>query len=140
MAEGKSRQVPLLIYDTSWNNPREFPTWRMGDPIPPDALHLALVNTGDKSVDAVWLHVAHCNTQGDTELDTWLKFEGPFLPGQAYADARAVAPDMNYLRVGTSAHLMILAARLEGAAGDQEFRDDVPKLLTKGVSNFCPKF
>jgi hypothetical protein len=139
MTEGKSRQVPVLIYDTSWNNPYEFPTWRMGDPIPPDALHLALANTGDETVDTVWLHVAHCNTRGDTELDGWLRFDGPFQPGQTYADARAVDADMNYLRIGSSMHLVILGARLDGAAGKQEFPDDVAKLLTSGISNFCPR-
>lgn len=139
MAEGKSRQVPVLIYDTSWNNPYEFPTWRMGDPIPPDALHLALLNTGDKTVDTVWLHVAHCNTRGDTELDGWLRFDGPFQPGQTYADARAVDADMNYLRIGASMHLVILGARLDGAAGKQDFQGDVAKLLASGISNFCPR-
>jgi len=139
LREGASRQVPVLIYDTSWNDPREAPSWRMGDPVPKDALHMGLVETGDRPVDTLWLHVAHCTAQGAPVLDTWLKFEGPFQPGQVYADARAVGWLPDYLRVGASMHLVILAVRIEDASGTQEFRDDVDKLLTHGVSNFCPK-
>jgi hypothetical protein len=139
LAEGKTRQVPVLIYDTAWNNPYEFPTWRMGDPIPKDELHIALVNTGDQAMATVWLHVAHCNSQGNTELDHWLRFDGPFQPGQVDDDARATLdPDDSYLRLGTSTHLVILSIRVDDAGGTHEFHD-VGKLLTSGISNFCPK-
>jgi hypothetical protein len=139
LAKGRTRQVPVLIYDTAWNNPYEFPTWRMGDPIPKDELHIAVTNTGDQAIATVWLHVAHCNSQGNTELDHWLRFDGPFQPGQSYNDARATLdPDDSYLRLGTSTHLVILSIRVDDAGGAHEFHD-VGKLLTSGISNFCPK-
>ncbi len=140
MAEGGSRQVPVQIYDTAWNDPRDFPTWRMGDPVPKDALHIALVNTGSQTIGTVWLHVAHCTPQGDTEYENWLRFDGPFQPGQSYADARATLdPDDSYLRLGTSVHLVILSVRVDDSSGTHEFRKDVAKLLGAGISNFCPK-
>jgi hypothetical protein len=140
MTEGRSRQVPVLIYDTAWNNPREYPSWRMGDPVPKDALHIALVNTGDQDIATVWLHVAHCNPQGVPESDSWLKFDGPFQPGQSYNDVRATLdPNESYLRYGLLIHLTILSVRVDDAGGTHEFHDDVTKVLTSGVSNFCPK-
>ena len=75
--EGGTRQVPMLIYDISWNNPRG--TWNnrhQGDPVPPGAFYVRLKNTHAQEIKTVMVYVSRCGAKASKYSGNWLMLQG----------------------------------------------------------------
>lgn len=135
--EASSRHVPLLIYNTSWNDPHggggRLAVW--------------VANDQDKTIDSIELTVAVCGAKGAAEYSTPLVLGGPFyghtksvsLPSWPI-DARFY-PGAGYVYKDaalSSGHMLIQSIKITYSDGKQEIYDkDVNQLLTKNISNYC---
>ncbi|MGH8402276.1 MAG: hypothetical protein ACRESO_02555 [Gammaproteobacteria bacterium] len=135
--EANGRHVPILIYNTSWNDPHggggRLAVW--------------VVNNQDKRIDSIKLTVAACGAKGAAEDSTPLVLGGPFdghansvsLPSWPI-DARFY-PGAGYVykdAAVSSGHMLIQSIKIAYSDGTQEiYNKDVDQLLTKNISNFC---
>jgi hypothetical protein len=136
LAEGKSRNVPLFIYHTSWNSQR-FDGGKM---------MVGLVSFDDRPIESILLSVSPCGNKGEVLAPKSLVIGGPFKRGLIYAtfpawpfnyaDTWHVPDPAEYST--TTDHLMIKAVTIEYEDGTREVHDkDVAQLLDKSISNFC---
>lgn len=135
--EADRRHVPLLIYNTSWNDPHggggRLAVW--------------VANNQDKRIDSIELTVAACGAKGAAEYSTPLVLGGPFyghtksvsLPSWPI-DARYY-PSAGYIyeeAAISSGHLLIQSIKISYSNGKQDiYKQDVDQLLTKNISNYC---
>ncbi len=137
MAEGKARNVPLLIYYTSWNDPHAL----YNVPMVVD-----LVNTGNQEIKSVTLLMQDCGSQGIESDVHSLTLIGPYAPGRTYIIhpswpvqysqwiSRRQAEDA----AKTIDHMVIVAVEIVDSDGMKStYNNNVSKLLTSSISNFC---
>jgi len=137
MSEGKTRNVPLLIFATSWNDPHALYNSRM---------LVGLLNTGDRQIKSVVLHTADCGSKGITDDTQTLDLGGPFLPGKSYAIrpswpvqySQWISRERAEAAAKTSSHIVITAIDIIDSSGSKSvYVKDVSELLTSNISNFC---
>lgn len=137
--DANSRHVPLLIYNTSWNDPK----WGGG------RLAVWLDNKQDKTINSIELTVAVCGIKGTAGGSTPLILGGPFFGNTDYVSLPSWPIDIrNYTEAGygyrgaaiSSGHMVIQSVKIVYADGQQDIYDekDVDQLLTKNISNYCP--
>lgn len=138
VAEGTTRNVPLLIYNTSWNG------------APPLSVHMkkslavGLINTGHGTIDSVALYVASCPLQANAPNTQRIALTGPFLPGTSYVaqylpPAGSELPGTHGLPGPYQRQLVIRAIGVTLAGGTEEtYRNNVSQFLTANISNYCP--
>ncbi len=141
-AEGAARQVPMLIYGTSWNNPRG--TWKnrhKGDPVPPGAFYVRLKNTHAQEIKTVMVYVSRCGAKASKYSGNWLMLRGPFAPDKDYTVIPVpIGIDVDDLLPWNQVnHLLITEVRVEDTDGKtlDYVSSDVAKVLASGISNFC---
>lgn len=144
ITEGNGRHVPILIYDTYWNDPYQWSTRHRGDPLPGDFLYIEFVNANKQPISSIELYVQQCGTRGAVSLGGWLRFTGPFSPRRNYK----IIPSYSSLSEGTGLHsfggigrpehLIIKSVTVYDANGDiHKYYDNVSLLLSKNIANFC---
>lgn len=135
--EAKGRHSPLLIYNTSWNDPREGG----------GRLAVWIANNQDKQIDSIVLTVAPCGAKGAAQESEPLVLGGPFYGHTNYVslpswpiDARFY-PGTGYVYEDEaihSGHMVIQSIKITYSDGKEEVhKKDVNQLLTKNISNFC---
>lgn len=135
MAQGQQRNVPLMIYNTSWNDASRTD---MGT----GYLTVGLVNTGSTQIASVTLYVASCPLQANAPNTHEVTLSGPFLSGKAYVTQYAVpssARQIGHGPIGWAVRpLVIQAIGVTDASGRQTtYRDNVAQMLTPNISNYC---
>jgi hypothetical protein len=139
VAMAKARQVPVLIYATSWNDPREI--------MLPTRMSVSLAVTGEQAIHAITLELAPCGLIGSMGESKPLVLGGPFYPDTAYvvrpswpidyrsASSRHDAEDA----ANQTTHMVIQSIEVDGADGQlQVFEgNDLKPLLTDTISNYC---
>ena len=137
MTEGKARNVPLLIYDTSWNDPHALYNTRMA---------VGLLNPSDEKINSVTLRMANCGSKGITEYTQALNLGGPFLPGKFYVIhpswlvqySQWISREATEAAAKTSSHMVIKGVEIiDNNDKKYIYNKDVSKLLTSNISNFC---
>ena len=143
-AEGNARHVPLMIYDTSWNNPYPMQTFSRGSVIgsnPSGSAYVQLVNTQDRPIEQVLLTLSECEFKGDSGSAGLVLLRGPFQPGDNYRVTHTQSGAVNLVTeipLGI-AHMKITAIKIIEADGvAKEYTDDVSSLFSANISNFCP--
>ncbi|HEY3646125.1 MAG TPA: hypothetical protein VGM16_12375 [Gammaproteobacteria bacterium] len=139
---GKSRGVPVLILDTTWNS-SSSPAWNPHGMVlsnsRQDELYVEFVNSGDVAISELRLHAAYCLDRSAPVDAGWLTFAGPFAPGQTYK-LKPVLPD------GVSVHEFmshpgrpyitgLTAVNADGSL--YQLGGDVGKALDPRISNHC---
>ncbi|HVA55742.1 MAG TPA: hypothetical protein VNI53_08135 [Gammaproteobacteria bacterium] len=134
--EAHSRNVPILIYKTSWNDPRGG-----------GRLAVWVANLQDKRIDSIQLQVAPCGAKGDVQDATPLVLGGPFFGHTAYVSLPSWPIDAHYYpgaglvyadQAVSSGHMIIKSVLISYADGKQDnYDDNVAELLTKNISNYC---
>ena len=135
--EANSRHVPLMIYNTSWNDPRDGG----------GRLAVWIANNQDKQIDSIVLTVAPCGAKGTAGDSEPLVLGGPFYGHTNYVslpswpiDARFY-PGAGYVYKDEaihSGHMIIQSIKITYSDGKEEVhKKDVNQLLTKNISNFC---
>ncbi len=138
--EGTARQVPLLIYDTSWNNPRGGWGNRMGGPVPPGQFFVELMDTQPQEITTVMVYVARCGAKASKYFGSWLMLQGPFAAGKGskvvpVPIGESVEALLPWNQVN---HLLITEVRVQDAAGKTyDYKTDVANVLGPAISNFC---
>lgn len=136
-AEAKTRHVPVLIYNTSWNDPQGG-----------GRLAVWIANLQEKAIDSIRLSVAPCGAKGTAYDATPLILGGPFLGKTAYVSLPSWPIDAHYYpAAGTvyadqaisSGHMLIQAVTITYADGEAVTYDNtrVAELLTKNIANYC---
>lgn len=137
LAEGKARNVPLLIYDTSWNNPHALYNTRMV---------VGLLNTGSKTLNSVILLMTTCGSKGVTDYTYTLNLGGPFSPDRAYLIypswpihySQWISHERAEAEAKTADHMVITGIAIIDANGVKTtYTKGVSKMLTSNISNFC---
>lgn len=140
-AEGASRQFPLLIYGTSWNNPRgRWNNRHLGQPVPAGQFYVEIMNTHSREISKVMVYVSRCGTKAIRYQGTWLMLQGPFKPGMSNKVVPVpIGMDVEQLLPWDQVnHLLITAVRAEDSDGKTyDYSADVAKVLAPGISNFC---
>lgn len=144
ITEGNARHVPILIYDTYWNNPYQWSTRHAGDPLPGDFLYIEFVNANKQPISSIELYVQQCGTRGAVSPGGWLRFTGPFSPRRSY---KVIPSDSSlsegaglhgFGSIGRPEHLIIKSAMVYDANGDMhKYYDHISLLLSKNIANFC---
>lgn len=140
-AEGSARQVPLLIFDTSWNSPRGRWTNRhLGDSVPPGDFFVEFIATHSRDLASVSIYVDRCGAKGIESYGSWLVLPGTFAAGMNYKVV-PVTEDMPLdalLPASQVNHLRITEVKVVDADGKVfDYTSDVGKVLTSNISNFC---
>lgn len=135
--EASSRHVPLLIYNTSWNDPKDGG----------GRLAVWVANNQDKTIDSIELTVAVCGAKGSANNPTALILGGPFVGQTNYISLPSWPIDVrsysgsdagNKEATGSPGHLIIQSIKISYADGKQGIYDkDLGQLLTKNISNYC---
>ena len=130
MEEGQSRQVPILIYDISNNDPRHF----QGMPVA-----VAFVNTQDREIASVRFTVSICATKASQVHTQGYAMEGPYPAGASFVVAPISLPDATgeqYRPVNS--HMVINEVEVTDDAGTHSFTGkDVAKMLDDRIANYC---
>jgi hypothetical protein len=134
--QAKTRQVPILIYNTSWNDPRGG-----------GRLAVWIANLQNKVIDSIELAVAPCGAKGSVGRVTPLILGGPFYGNMSYVSLPSWPIDAHYYpAAGTeyadlaisSGHMLIQAVTIRYANGEHVTYDDqIAQLLTKNITNYC---
>jgi hypothetical protein len=140
-AEGTARQVPLIIHDTSWNNPRgRWNNRHMGQPVPPGWFYMGLMNTHAQDIKTVMVYVARCGAKAARYDGNWLMLKGPFTQDKDYTVIPVpIGIDVDDLLPWNQVnHLLIDEVRVEDTDGKTyDYTSDVGKVLAPGISNYC---
>lgn len=143
-AEGSARHVPLMIYDTSWNNPYPMQTLSRGGVIgsnPSGSAYVQFVNTQDRPIEQVLLTLSECEFKGDSGSAGVVLLRGPFQPGENYRVTHTQSGAVNLVTdvpLGI-AHMKITVIKIIEAGGvAKEYTNDVSSLFSANISNFCP--
>ncbi|MHB8405289.1 MAG: hypothetical protein ACYDCJ_07695 [Gammaproteobacteria bacterium] len=136
--EANNRHAPLLIYNTSWNDPQggggRLAVW--------------VANNQDKQIDSIELTVAACGAKGAAEDSEPLVLGGPFYGHTKYVSLPSWPIDARYYpgagyvyadAAKSSGHMVIQSIKITYSDSKQEiYNKDVDQLLTKNISNYCP--
>lgn len=135
--EASGRHVPLLIYNTSWNDPKDGG----------GRLAVWVANNQDKTIESIELTVAVCGAKGAANKPTLLILGGPFVGQINYISLPSWPIDVrsysgsdasNEEATRSPGHLLIQSIKISYANGKYEIYDkDVGQLLTKNISNYC---
>ncbi len=137
MTDGKARNVPLLIYDTSWNNPHVLYGTRM---------EVSLIITGDEKINSVMLQTASCGSKGSVGRMRLLNLDGPFIPGKAYTIyptwpvqySQWISHEQSVVNAKYSSHIVIKAVVVNFNTRNQTIYDkNVSQIITSNISNYC---
>lgn len=133
MAEGIARDVPLLIYDTSWNSG-----------VITTPLAVSLINTGHSQINSVSLTVAACPLNTNVPDTYRVMLIGPFIPARAYiVHAVPQVTSTSPKQVMELVHrymngFIIQAIGITDASGKETiYSDNVFRFLTGNISNYC---
>ncbi|HSN17694.1 MAG TPA: hypothetical protein VLV87_05745 [Gammaproteobacteria bacterium] len=128
-----ANQVPLLIYDTSWNGSHD--TARRDD------FYVSLMDVQSGDLATVMVYVVRCGAKESEHNGHWLMLNGPFESGKA----RKVTPVPvgisveELLQSAAADRLQITEVRGEAADGKTfDYAADVAKLLAPRIANSCP--
>lgn len=136
MAVGTARDVPLLIYSTSWNSG-----------VVATPLSVELINTGHSQIDSVSLFVAACPLNVSVPDTYKVNLTGPFLPARAYLVHGL--PQFTSVWYDHPSDMFALINRYirgfviraigitDGGGKEIIYSDNVPQFLTSNISNFC---
>jgi len=129
LEEGHVRQVPLIIYDITANDPH--------DPYPA-SLAIAFLNTQETPLESVTISIAVCDAMGQTPHPIPIALGGPFEPHASFV-INPVGPDERGDRYHVFlSHAVITAVTVTDAAGTHEFAgNQVDALLDSKVANYC---
>lgn len=136
--DANSRHVPILIYNTSWNDPHDGG----------GRLAVWVANNQDKQIDSIELTVAVCGIKGSAGGPTPLILGGPFFGNANYVSLPSWPIDIrSYTGAGygyqgpaiSSGHMVIQSIKIVYSDGQQEIygEKNVDQLLTKNISNYC---
>lgn len=130
MEEGRSRDVPLIVYDISANDPHH---------LYPETFAVGIVNTQDRDISSVKMMVATCGIKAEAVYPWTIDLGGPF---QAHTSAvlNVLGPPgksgKQYLLV--TSHLLITAIVVTDGTGTRTFKKkEVAALLDPKIANFC---
>ena len=130
LEEGRSRNVPLIVYDISANDPHH---------LYPQSFAIGIVNTQDRDIDSVKITVAICGTKAEALHPETLDLGGPFEMHTSSVLSVLSEPDANgkQYRLVLS-HVLITAITVTDSAGIRTFEGkDVAALLDPKIANFC---
>ena len=139
--------APLLISDTSWNDPRGR-TWHVNTTVAggprEDERFVAFTNTQDKDIAEIRLHVSYCGTKGSKQDAGWMKLKGPFAAHGSFK-AKPSLPSGGSIResfgIPVADHMLITEVVVEDSDGSlYQYASDVGKVLSASISNFCPNY
>ena len=139
---GKSRGVPVLILDTSWNS-ESSPAWNPHGMVlsnsRQDELYVEFVNSGDAAISELKLHAAYCLDKAGPVDAGWMSFAGPFAPGQTYKLKPELPGGVSvHDFMSHPGHLYITGLTVVSAdASLYQLGDDVKKALDPRLSNHC---
>lgn len=138
MAQGQQRNVPLMIYNTSWNGRGLTSVYKT------KSLAVGLINTDQSTIDSVSLYVAACPLNTNTSKTQQVSLTGPFLPGRSYVtqyvpSASSVLPGTGGVPPPYQRPLVIQAIGVTYVGGTEVmYRNSVARLLTPNIANYCP--
>ena len=131
--------MPVLIYNTSWNDPGQSGETRLA---------VWVANNQDRQIDHIRLGVAACGAKGSIIDPAPLLLGGPFYGHHDYVSLPSWPVDAHYFPVGgtsyangvvSSEHMIIQSIEITYADDTRQTYDgDVAQLLTSNISNFCP--
>jgi len=128
--EGHARDVPLIVYDFTSNNPTSYAAAPLG---------FAFVNTQAGQVDSVELELAICNTMGQATQPVTIKLAGPFEPGASFVIAPMGPMDAKgHQEHVTIPHAIVTSITVADANGPRRFDGKrVADLLDAKIANYC---
>ncbi len=130
--KAKADHVPVIIYDTSFSHG--------GTPQEVTGLTVRLLNTSDKTINAVTLLMTFCKGATGQEMEGYstLPLLGPFEANTAYENHPGLDGSPAWTARRTM-QMVIKGADVVYADGSSEsYSDkDVSKLLGKHLSNYC---
>lgn len=134
----KPGQLPIRIVSTSWNDPNYI------RPIP---MQVRFQDLSGKVISSIWLFVSRCAVKGSSEVIPYpLVLLGPFKSDNSYSSnptfptnyTEFTGPWPGIKGGRYSTHMLITKVDVwyeDGAV--ESFGDDVSRLLSSGISNFC---
>lgn len=138
VALGQQRSVPLVIYNTSWNDVNG---------VSGNKLIVSLVPTGNTPIASVGLKLGTCSWAGGIPDSFRVSLAGPFVPGRSYLSPYIAPAGTNFL--GTRAGprqfgLMVRRFVIQGVTVTEAngsvlaYRENVAELLAPTLANYCP--
>jgi|HubBroStandDraft_5_1064220.scaffolds.fasta_scaffold78781_2 hypothetical protein len=140
-AEGAARQVPVLIYDTSWNNPRGWSNRAMDQAVAPGSVFVEILNTHPQQIAMISMYILACGTKGSVTAGARIFLQGPFEPGKSYK----VAPQLTSMS-GMGAlqpwnqvnHMVFAEVKVQDSDGKTfDYAADVKQVLSANIANYC---
>jgi hypothetical protein len=137
MSEAKGRNVPLLIYGDSWNDPDFLYNTRMA---------VNLLNAGDQPIKSITLQTVNCGAKGISDSNEPLILNGPFISGKSYTVhpswtvrySQWISRKRAEAIAKTSSHIVITSIKVVyNSENTTIYGKDVSRLLTSNISNFC---
>ena len=140
-AEGAARQVPVLINDTSWNDPHGWPRQPV-DVVPaPGSVFVEILNTHSQVIQSIAMRVRDCGAKGSMGFTHSLTLTGPFEPGKSYRAlpyASGVHNSSDLLPWDQLNHMVFIEVKVLDVDGKvYDYGDEVKKVLTSNIANFC---
>jgi hypothetical protein len=128
--EGHARDVPLIVYDFTSNDPTSYQAAVLG---------FAFVNTQAASIDSLELELSICNTMGQATRPLTLKLSGPFDPGASFVIAPMGPMDARgHQQHVTIPHAVVTSITVGDASGAHRFDGKrVADLLDAKIANYC---
>jgi hypothetical protein len=129
VGEGHARQVPIIIYDITANNPADMY---------PVSLAFAFLNTQETQIDSVTISLAACDAMGQTPDPIPIVLSGPFEPHASFV-INPVGPDERGHQYHVFIpHAVVIAITVTDSSGTHEFTGkQVDALLDSKVANYC---
>jgi hypothetical protein len=128
--EGHARDVPLIVYDFTSNDPTSYAAASLG---------FAFVNTQAAAIDSLEMELSVCNTMGQATRPVSLKVSGPFDPGASFVIAPMGPVDARgHQQHVTIPHAVITAVSVTDASGTRRFETkQLADLLDSKIANYC---
>lgn len=128
--EGHVRNVPLIIYDFTSNNPTNYAAAPLG---------FAFMNTQAAVIDSVDMELGTCNTMGQMDRTVKLTLGGPFEPGASFVIAPMGPADAKgHQEHVTIPHAVVMSLIVGDASGVRRFEGkQVTQLLDGKIANYC---
>lgn len=140
-AEGTSRQVPVLIYDTSWNNPRGWSNRAMDQAVAPGSVFVEILNTHQQQIAMISMYFLACGAKGSVGAGDRIFLRGPFEPGKNYKVTPQLAGvgGVGVLQPWNQVNHMVFAeVKVQDSDGNTyEYGADVKKVLAANIANYC---
>jgi hypothetical protein len=130
MEEGRSRAVPLIIYDISANDPHY---------LYPQTFAVGIVNTEEQDINSVKLTVAVCGIKAEALYPGTIDLGGPFEAHTSSVVSVLSKPDKDGKQYRlVFSHVLITSVSVTDASGTKTFQGkQVDALLDPKIANFC---